>query len=162
MPTCPICDKKVSVFQWDIFGGGCTACTGIDPDAFGDILSEPCRQCNGSATFATTAPALAYVRTKHGVVPTKTAQGLFIIGCSDCGHPWFKFNSTGATALASSPGWIGIAQLNKLRGEHKFKCPTCGESIDLKTPSGIRISDDEPWRIYCDRCNQEIGRDTFG
>ena len=160
MPTCPICNNSVSIFHWDIFGRGCTACTGIDPAALEDLLSEPCPQCSGHATFGTTAPALAYVKTKNGVVPAKAAPGLFIIGCSDCGHAWFRFNSTGAAALASAPGWIGKDQLSKLRGEHSFNCPACGQAIDLKTPSGVRISDTSPWRVYCEQCNEEI-REVF-
>jgi hypothetical protein len=160
VPTCPVCGNKVSLFQWDIFAGGCTACTGVNPDAIENLLSQPCPECGGQTTFATTAPALACVRTRHGVVPTKTGPGLYILGCADCGHAWFRFTSAGAAALADTPGWIGQRQVSKLRGQPSFNCPTCGHPIDLKTPTGIRISDDEPWRVYCERCNEELGRDT--
>lgn len=156
MPICPICEKNVSVFHWDIFGGSCTACTGIAPDSLAEILSQECGQCNGRNIFATTAPALTYTRTKNGVVPSKTAPGLFLIGCSDCGHAWFKFNAAGAASIATAPGWLGNAQLKKRRGETSFECPKCGQSIDLTPPSGIRISDEVPRRIYCERCNEEI------
>lgn len=161
MPVCPICEKNVSVFHWDIFRGGCTACTGIDAESLEGILAEECGQCNGRNTFATTAPALTYVRTKNGVVPSKTAPGLYLIGCSDCGHAWLKFNEAGAASIANTPGWVGSAQLKKHRGESSVKCPKCGQSIELKPPSGVRISDEEPWRIYCERCNEEICHDDL-
>ena len=156
MPICPVCEKNVSVFQWDIFCGTFTACTGIDTESLAEILSPECGKCNGRNTFATTAPALAYTRTKNGIVPSKTAPGLFLIGCSDCGHAWFRFNEAGAANIATAPGWLGNAQLKQGRGENSFECPKCGQSINLAPPSGIRISDEEPWRICCERCDEEI------
>jgi hypothetical protein len=158
MPTCPVCGNKVSLFQWDLFGGGCTACAGVDPDATADLLSQPCPGCGGQNTFATTAPALACVRTKEGVVPTKTGPGLYILGCADCGHAWFRFTSEGGAALATSPGWIGRRQLSQLGAQPSLECPSCGNPINLRTPSGVRVSDQEPWRVFCDRCNTELGK----
>ena len=52
MPICPVCEKNVSVFHWDIFAGSCTACTGIDTDSLEEILSQECGQCNGRNIFA--------------------------------------------------------------------------------------------------------------
>jgi hypothetical protein len=160
VPICPTCNKAVSIFHRDIFRCACTACTGCDPNALEDLLDEPCSRCGGNATFATTAPALAYVRTKNGVAPTKAASGLFIIGCSDCGHAWFRFNRAGAGALVGAPGWIGREQLGKPQGDQTFECPTCGQLIDLNTRSGIRISDSTPWQVYCDKCNSLIVEDA--
>ncbi len=111
MPTCPVCNKQVSILHWDIFGRGCVACVKIDPLALDGFLDDPCPQCGSSALFATTAPALAYAQTKGGPVPSKIASGLFIIGCSDCGNAYFKFNREGAAALPSTPGWLGREQL---------------------------------------------------
>ena len=155
MPTCPVCEKQVSIFQWDLFGRGCVACVKIDPQAFDGLLDDPCPQCGSWEIFATTAPALAYVQTKSGPVPSKVAPGLFIIGCSDCGCAYFKFNREGATALPKMPGWLGREQLKKRVSDH-VNCPSCGTLLNLKTPSGIRVSDDEPRRSYCEACNGEI------
>lgn len=161
MPTCPVCGKKVSLFHWDIVRGGCTACTGIDPDALENLLARGCPECGGREVFATTAPALATVQTKSGAVPTRTGPGLFVLGCADCGHAWFRFNSSGAGSLSAAPGWIGQRQLSKLRGQPTFDCPKCGQLINFRTPTGIRMSDDEPRRVYCDRCNEELSRDML-
>ena len=113
MPTCPVCKKQVSILQWDLFGRGCTACVRVDPNAFDSLLEDPCPQCGSSEIYATTAPALAYVQTKNGPVPSKIAPGLFIIGCSECGCAYFKFNREGAAALPEMPGWLGREQLEK-------------------------------------------------
>ena len=112
MPTCPVCRKQVTIFQWDLFNGVCPGCVGVDPPAFGDLLADPCPQCGSMAIYATTAPALAYVRSKNGPVPSKVAPGLFIIGCSDCGGAFFKFNRAGAAALPNTPGWLGREHLS--------------------------------------------------
>jgi hypothetical protein len=48
-------------------------------------------------------------------MPSKVASGLFIIGCSDCGCAYFKFNREGATALPKMPGWFGREQLKNER-----------------------------------------------
>jgi hypothetical protein len=158
MPTCPVCGNKVSLFQWDLFGGACGACAGLDPEVVAEVLTKPCPECGGQNTFATTAPALAVVRTKHGVVPSKTGPGLHILGCSDCGHAWLRFDATGAAAIATSPGWIGQRQLSQLGVQPAFECPSCGNQINLRTPSGVRVSDEEPWRVFCDSCNAELGK----
>ena len=155
MPTCPVCNKRVSVFEWDLFGRGCAACVKLDASSFDGVLDDPCPQCGSDATFATTAPALAYVRTKHGPVPSKVAPGLFIIGCSDCGCAYFQFNRDGAAALAQMPGWLGRNQL-KTQRNYELKCPSCAKLLNLDTPTGVRIAEDEPWRVFCEACNTEI------
>jgi predicted nucleic acid-binding Zn-ribbon protein len=155
MPKCPVCKKQVSVFQWDLFGRRCTACVRIDPHALDGLLSDPCPECGSCEIFATTAPALAFVQTKNGPVPSKVAPGLFIIGCSDCGCAYFKFNQEGAAALPDTPGWLGRDQLQK-RDNHEVHCPSCAALLNLAVPSGIRIAEDESGRIYCETCNQEI------
>ena len=155
MPTCPVCEKQVSIFQWDLFGRGCYACVRIDPRAFDGVLEDPCPQCGSWAVYATTAPALAYVQTKNGPVPSKVAPGLFIIGCSDCGGAYFRFNREGAATLPETPGWLGREQLKK-RENYQVHCPSCDALLNVATQSGIRVSDDEPRRAYCEACNREI------
>lgn len=155
MPTCPVCKKQVSIFHWDIFGRGCVACVKIDPRTFDGLLEDPCPQCGSRAVYATTAPALAYVQTKTGPVPSKVAPGLFIIGCSDCGCAYLKFNREGAAALPEAPGWLGREQISK-RVNDEVSCPSCGKLLNLAAPSGICVSDDEPPRVYCEACNNEI------
>jgi len=155
MPTCPVCKKKVSIFQWDLFGGGCAFCVRIDPLAFDGILDDPCPKCGSFAVFATTAPALANVQTKHGPVPSEVAPGLFVIGCSECGNAYFKLNRGGAAALSDTPGWLGRDQQRK-GDTDKVQCPSYDVLINLADRSGIRISDDEPRRVYCQSCNTEI------
>lgn len=155
MPTCPVCKKQVSIFQWDLFGRGCAACVRIDPHAFEGLLEEPCPQCGSGAIYATTAPALAYVQTKNGPVASKVAPGLFVVGCSDCGCAYLRFNREGAALLPEMPGWLGREQLGK-RDHDEMNCPSCGKVLNLATPSGVYVSDDEPRRVYCESCDHEI------
>lgn len=155
MPTCPVCKKQVSIFQWDLFGRRCTACVRIDPHALDGLLEDPCPQCGSRAVFATTAPALAFVQTKNGPVPSKIAPGLFILGCSECGAAYFKFNREGAAALSETPGWLGRKPLQK-RHNDEVPCPSCAAVLNLAVPSGIRIADDESGRVYCEACDTDI------
>jgi hypothetical protein len=155
MPTCPVCQKTVSIFQWDLFGRGCAACVRINPVDFEGLLDDPCPECGSRELFSTTAPALAYVQTKNGPLPSKVAPGLFIIGCSDCGYAYFRFNREGAAALCNMPGWLGRQQLEK-QNKAEVHCPSCDALLNLANPSGIRISDEQPSRVFCEKCNKEI------
>lgn len=155
MPTCSVCKKQVSIFQWPLFGRRCVACVKINPHTLDGLLEDPCPQCGSCALFATTAPALEFVQTKYGPVPSKVAPGLFILGCSDCGCAYFKFNREGAAALSETPGWLGRDQLKK-RDNYEVHCPSCAALLNLAAPSGIRIADDESGRVYCETCNREI------
>lgn len=85
MPNCPKCHKEVSWMNLDLFGGGCSACLNIDPAAYEGLLDAPCNHCGSRDVYATAAPALAYIRTQDGNVPTKVAPGLFVLGCASCG-----------------------------------------------------------------------------
>jgi hypothetical protein len=114
MPTCRKCGKSFSVFQWDLFGNCCAACGSVDPESFEGIFDQPCPQCGKTDLHATTAPALAYVMTKHGPQASKTAPGLYLIACSDCGHAFLKFNRKGARALSESPGWYTRDQIRQM------------------------------------------------
>ena len=111
MPKCPKCHKNVSVMNLDLFGGGCSACLGVDASSYTGILDKPCDRCGGNALWATAAPALAFVRTQVGNVPTKTATGLFIVGCATCGAAVWRFSDEGRKALPEAAGWIGRDQL---------------------------------------------------
>lgn len=35
-------------------------------------------------------------------------------------------------------------------------CPSCGARLNLITPSGVRVSDDDPGRAYCEACQGEV------
>ena len=115
MPTCPKCHKLVSWMDIDLFGGGCSACLYVDPGVYEEMLDVPCGSCGSQKVYATAAPALAYVRTKGGDVPTKVAPGLFILGCADCGAAWWRFNEQGRKALPTAAGWVGRDELARRR-----------------------------------------------
>ena len=160
MPKCPVCEKDVSILQWDIFGRGCAACVNIDPREFDGLLEDPCPECDSVDLFATSSPGLAYKQTRQGIVATKVANGLFIIGCADCGHAFFKFNREGAAALRKAPGWMSANLMRKIDNQ-KMNCPSCDELLYLKPPSGVRISDADPSRIFCEACDAQIMIDEF-
>ncbi len=115
MPNCPKCHKEVSWMNLDLFGGGCSACLNIDPAAYEGLLDAPCNHCGSRDVYATAAPALAYIRTQDGNVPTKVAPGLFVLGCASCGAAWWRFNDLGRKALPASAGWVGHADVARQR-----------------------------------------------
>lgn len=114
MPTCRKCGKSVSVFYWKVFGNCCFHRGSVDPESFEGLFDHPYPDCGKTDLHATTAPALAYVMTKNGPKASKTAPGLFLMGCSDCGHAFLKFNRKDAKALADSPGWYTRAQIRQV------------------------------------------------
>ncbi len=113
MPTCPKCERSVSILHWDVFGNRCAACTGFDARDCQGLLDEPCPKCGKDRLHATTAPALAYVMTKGGPKASKIAAGLFLIGCPDCGHAFLKFNRQGAESMKETPGWYTRESLRR-------------------------------------------------
>jgi hypothetical protein len=40
-------------------------------------------------------------------------------------------------------------------------CPSCGSPINFVTHQGIESPEDEPWRVFCVNCEQEIDEDQL-
>jgi membrane protein implicated in regulation of membrane protease activity len=38
----------------------------------------------------------------------------------------------------------------------ELSCPKCGATLNPATGDGLRSSDDEPWRLFCNQCGTEI------
>ena len=47
--------------------------------------------------------------------------------------------------------------------EHRaeYTCPSCGSPINLVTRKGIQSPEDEPWRVVCTSCEQDINVDQL-
>ena len=115
MPICPICNKNVSVFQWDLPGRGCGSCVKIDHAAMDGVLDTPCPACNSDSVYATEASSviLSHYSTYHVSAKNVAPSGMFLVGCSDCGTAFFRFNRKTAKRLPEI--WIGKDTLDAKR-----------------------------------------------
>jgi magnesium-transporting ATPase (P-type) len=60
--------------------------------------------------------------------------------------------------------WISEHDINKITDvEHlaEHTCTSCGSHINLITLKGIQSPEDEPWRIFCANCEQEVDVDQL-
>jgi len=120
MRTCRVCVNHSRILRWDLISGRFAGCGSFERQSQSfsvSLFDEPCPKCDKYDLYATTAPALATVRTRYGPVPSRTAPGLFLRGCPDRGHAFLMFNHEGARAIKEPSGWFNPERIRKLAGE---------------------------------------------
>jgi hypothetical protein len=43
--------------------------------------------------------------------------------------------------------------------QYEMDCPACGSAINASTRDGVRSPQDEPWRLLCERCGNDVRLD---
>jgi len=83
--------------------------------------------------------------------------------------PWaaFVFLQVAGPPLRAAKKVSNVDEANRQRKiadvEHRAEsnCPSCGSPINLVTRKGIQSPEDEPWRVSCTSCDQEINVDQL-